>query len=62
MDYQLTREEETELKQVARGLRTNEKLPHDKAALASLIEKGLLKRVGIGVRLTPEGEILLRRL
>ena len=62
MDYQLTNKEEEQLKLIERGLQTNEKLPHDGAAIASLIAKGLLVSIGISVRITPQGEEALRSI
>jgi len=62
MDYDLTPEEEAQLKRTARGLATNEMLPHERSAVASLIGKGLLQNAGIHVRLTPEGEKALKDL
>jgi len=62
MDYQITNKEKEQLKLIERGLRTNEKLPHDGAAIASLITKGLLVSIGISVRITPQGEEALRSI
>lgn len=59
MVYKLTQKELEQLKLIKRGLRTNELLPHDRVAIASLIEKGLLRPDGMAVRFTSEGEELL---
>ena len=59
MVYKLTQQELEQLKLIKRGLRTNESLPHNRDAIASLIEKGFLRTDGIAVRFTAEGEELL---
>jgi len=60
MDHQLTDEALEQLRLIERGLRTNEKLPHDRLLVASLIAKGLVKSSGIGVEITPEGHETLK--
>ncbi len=62
IDYQLTKKEEDQLKLIERGLRTNEELPHDGVVVASLIARGLLVSIGISVRITPQGEEVLKSL
>jgi hypothetical protein len=60
MDYQLSDEELKQLRLIERGLLTNEKLPHDRVLVASLIAKGLVRTSGIAVKITPEGDEALR--
>jgi hypothetical protein len=51
-----------ELKLLDRGLRTNEPLAHDRAAVADLIELELARSSGIAVRITEIGYQVLRFL
>lgn len=60
--YSLAPADVTELKQLDRGLRTNEALAHDRAAVAHLIELQLARSSGMAVRITELGYEVLRYL
>ena len=60
--YSLAPADVTELKQLDRGLRTNESLAHDRAAVAHLIKLQLAWSSGMAVRITELGYEVLTYL